>query len=77
MEPETGLDARCPRTLRDPGDRSVAVLRSGYGDGSSKKMVDRVDILSVGMRYTMRAVRDGDPGISIGLDDDVDRSAAR
>ena len=61
-----------------PGDRSVAVLRSGYGDGFPKKMVDGVDILSVGMQYTTRVMHDGaDPRILIGPDDDVDRLAVR
>lgn len=61
-----------------PADRSIAVLRSGYGDGFPKKMVDGVDILSVGMQYTTRVVREGsDPRILVGADDDVDRLAER
>ncbi len=61
-----------------PPDRTVAVLRSGYGDGFPKNMVDGADILSVGMQYTTRVVRDGiDPRILIGPDDDVDRLAGR
>jgi len=61
-----------------PADRSVAVLRSGYGDGFPKKMADGVDILSVGMQYTTRVMHDGaDPRVLIGANDDVDRLAAR
>jgi alanine racemase len=61
-----------------PANRSVAVLRCGYGDGFPKKMVDGVDILSVGMQYTTRVVREGsDPRILVGADDDVDRLAER
>ncbi len=59
-------------------DRSVAVLRCGYGDGFPKNLADGVDILSVGMQYTARVMHDGaDARVLIGGDDDLDTLAAR
>jgi alanine racemase len=59
-------------------DRSVAVLRCGYGDGYPKALADRADILSVGMQYTARVIHGGaDPRVLIGVGDDVDTLAAR
>ena len=57
---------------------SVAVLRSGYGDGFPKNLADGVDILSVGMQYTARVMHEGiDVRVLIGGADDVDTLAAR
>ena len=59
-------------------DVTVAVLRSGYGDGFPKNLVDGVDILSVGMQYTARVMHEGvDVRVLIGSADDVDTLAAR
>jgi alanine racemase len=59
-------------------DATVAVLRSGYGDGFPKNLADRVDILSVGMQYTARVMHEGvGVRVLIGGADDVDVLAAR
>ncbi|MDB5070814.1 MAG: Alanine racemase [Candidatus Eremiobacteraeota bacterium] len=64
--------------VRVRADRSVAVLRCGYGDGFPKNLADGVDILSVGMQYTARVMHEGvDPRVLIGASDDVDTLAAR
>ena len=57
---------------------TVAVLRSGYGDGFPKNLADGVDILSVGMQYTARVMHEGvDVRVLIGATDDVDTLARR
>ncbi|MEA2786153.1 MAG: alanine racemase [Candidatus Eremiobacteraeota bacterium] len=57
---------------------SVAVLRSGYGDGFPKNLADGVDILSVGMQYTARVMHEGvDVRVLIGGTDDVEALARR
>jgi alanine racemase len=62
---------------RAPEDHPVAVLRCGYGDGFPEAMTGTADILSVGMQYTTRVVREGrDPGVLIGPADDVDALAS-
>jgi alanine racemase len=59
-------------------DRSVAVLRCGYGDGFPKALADGADILAVGMQYTTRIPHDGtDVRVLIDGADDVDELAAR
>ena len=59
-------------------DRSVAVLRCGYGDGFPRALADGIDILAVGMQYTERVARSGaDLQVLIGGSDDVDGLAAR
>jgi alanine racemase len=59
-------------------DRSVVVLRCGYGDGFPKTLADGADILSVGMQFTARVEHDGtDPRVLVGASDDVDELAAR
>ncbi|MEA2720609.1 MAG: alanine racemase [Candidatus Eremiobacteraeota bacterium] len=59
-------------------NRSVAVLRCGYGDGFPKALADGADILSIGMQYTARVMRDGlDVRALIGGGDDLDGLAAR
>jgi len=59
-------------------NRSVVVLRCGYGDGFPKALSDGADILSVGMQFTVRVVSPGaDPRVLVGAADDVDRLAAR
>jgi alanine racemase len=59
-------------------NRSVAVLRCGYGDGFPKALADGADILSVGMQYTARVTHGGaDARVLIGGADDVDELAAR
>jgi alanine racemase len=59
-------------------DRSVVVLRCGYGDGFPKALADGADILSVGMQFTARVEHDGtDPRVLVGASDDVDELAAR
>jgi len=61
-----------------PKNGTVVVLRCGYGDGFPRALAGSADILSVGMQYTTRLVRDGsDPTVLVGPDDDVDRLAAR
>lgn len=60
------------------GDRTIVVLRSGYGDGFPQALADGADILSVGMQYTARVLHDGvDARVLIGPEDDVDALAAR
>ncbi|HEX3466096.1 MAG TPA: alanine racemase [Candidatus Elarobacter sp.] len=60
------------------GDRPVAVLRCGYGDGFPEGLSDGEDILSVGMQYTTRVLRDGaDVRVLVGDSDDVDALAKR
>lgn len=59
-------------------NRSVAVLRCGYGDGFPRALADGADILAVGMQYTARVSHDGaDARVLIGSADDVDELAAR
>jgi alanine racemase len=59
-------------------DRSVVVVRCGYGDGFPKALADGADILSVGMQYTVRVVSpESDPRVLVGPADDVDALAAR
>jgi alanine racemase len=59
-------------------DVAVVVLRCGYGDGFPMNLADGADILTVGMQYTSRAVREGiDARVLIGGGDDVDALAAR
>ena len=61
-----------------PADRSVAVLRCGYGDGFPQALAGAADILSVGMQYTARVMHDGvDPRLLVGASFDLDRMAAR
>jgi hypothetical protein len=61
-----------------PADRATVVLRCGYGDGFPAALAGRADILSVGMQYTTRLVRDGlDARMLIGPGDDIDALAAR
>ncbi|HEY0394539.1 MAG TPA: alanine racemase [Candidatus Elarobacter sp.] len=63
---------------RVAADRSVVVLRCGYGDGFPVALAGRADILSVGMQYTTRLERpEHDPRVLIGRGDDVDALAAR
>jgi alanine racemase len=60
------------------GDRSVSVLRCGYGDGLPKTLAGSDDILSIGMQYTTRATGEAaDVEELIGAADDVDELAAR
>ena len=59
-------------------NRAVAVVRCGYGDGFPEGLRDGEDILSIGMQYTTRTVRDGaDVRVLIGGSDDLDALAAR
>jgi alanine racemase len=61
-----------------PADRSLAVVRCGYGDGLPMTLAGSGDILSIGMQYTTRAVSDGaDAELLIGAADDLDALAAR
>ncbi|HZW53268.1 MAG TPA: alanine racemase [Candidatus Elarobacter sp.] len=63
---------------RVPAERAVAVLRCGYGDGFPRALCDGIDILSIGMQYTVRAA-DGanDARVLIGGADDLDALASR
>ncbi|HEV3088977.1 MAG TPA: alanine racemase [Candidatus Elarobacter sp.] len=61
-----------------PADRTVAVLRCGYGDGFPQALAGAADILSVGMQYTARIMHDGiDARLLVGETDDLDRMAER
>jgi alanine racemase len=61
-----------------PENRSVAVLRCGYGDGFPMTLADGADILSVGMQYTARVLHDeARVRALIGEADDLDAIAAR
>jgi alanine racemase len=60
------------------GDRSVSVLRCGYGDGLPKTLAGSGDILSIGMQYTTRTAGEAsDVEQVIGAADDVDELAIR
>jgi len=59
-------------------NRSVAVLRCGYGDGFPKALADGADILAISMRHTERVSHDGaDTRVLIGGSDDAGELAAR
>jgi alanine racemase len=59
-------------------NRPLAVVRCGYGDGFPEGLRDGEDVLSIGMQYTTRVVRDGaDVRLLVGGADDLDALAAR
>ncbi|HTD37214.1 MAG TPA: alanine racemase [Candidatus Limnocylindrales bacterium] len=59
-------------------NRAVAVLRCGYGDGFPEGMRDGEDILSIGMQYTTRVMReDADVRVLVDGSHDLDTLAAR
>jgi alanine racemase len=77
LEPGAAGWAGYGETRVDP-DRAGVVLRCGYGDGFPKALADGADILSVGMQFTVRTLRDGaDPRVMVGASDDVDELAVR
>jgi alanine racemase len=61
-----------------PADRTVVVLRCGYGDGFPQALAGAADILSIGMQYTARVMHDGvDARLLVGGSFDLDGMAAR